>query len=238
MKIKELFEITRLSKTDYTGGREELENYIWYKAKLSKKLIKPLPGGSGFVYSVKKSADAMIIKIWDPKVKGKIDVGMLIGELALKRKYDFPIEDTYQVDYVTIDEDYRGQHLGKSLYGIALSILKLTLLAGSSQTPISRTNWASLSKIPGVEIIGYTSIDPDELNAKDIDTIMSKLGGLTLGKQSGSGDYYIGFEVAPNTKKNELASIFKSKFNTIYKDNFRWSARNDSFVGLLAHWVG
>ena len=41
-----------------------------------------------------------------------------------------------------------------ALYGIALSILKLTLVAGATQTQHGARQWLKLSQIPGVEVMG------------------------------------------------------------------------------------
>jgi GNAT superfamily N-acetyltransferase len=70
MRLYELFEqqqldeIERLNKTDYTGGKESL-----YDKKA--KVVRKLPGGSGFTYAVEKetgrrSQQYYTIKIFDP----------------------------------------------------------------------------------------------------------------------------------------------------------------------------
>jgi hypothetical protein len=57
-------EIERLSKSDYTGGKGELD---MYRTPSEKKLV-PLPGGSGLFYSIKADRDGTreFIFIVDP----------------------------------------------------------------------------------------------------------------------------------------------------------------------------
>jgi pyrimidine deaminase RibD-like protein len=111
------------------------------------KNAKPLPGGSGYKYAVNDTGSIKEIMIFD--------AGKLVAELDLKPTND-PI-NSWQVASVAAQPEYKGKGLGQSLYGIALSILKLTLRAGSTQTKHGREMWLKLNNIPGVEVQGITS---------------------------------------------------------------------------------
>ena len=171
-----LAEIERLSKDDYTGGKDEL---AIYQTPGEKKLV-PLPGGSGLFYSIKSDSDGtrQFIFIIDPKHVEKTlsrRFGETVEEFIARVKevhrtgskpqpkivaklsvedFSSPIPNAVQVGSITVDEDYRGMGLAKALYGIVLTIMKKTLLAGNEQTPGGRRNWMSLASIPGVEVKG------------------------------------------------------------------------------------
>jgi hypothetical protein len=179
--------------------------------------------------------------------------GKLIAQLTLDHAGSFPLKGAVQVGTITVDEDYRGGGLAKALYGIVLTIMKLPLVAGSSQTPGGRKNWMSLSQIPGVEMKGYFSVYPNDLefihpdavnNARDrrwvdnknaqaekkIDIIMGQLGGQYIG-----GDryhHYFAFDVQPDTTKQELKAYVDTRLNKVYSSNY------DSDTGLYAVWTG
>lgn len=231
MKISE---IERLTKHDYEGGKDVLQ---W--TDKSKKVGK-LPGGSGFTYSVKQLGGDVSVKIYDPANNGDV-----IGKLELEPSLGFPDRRALQVHTITVDEDYRGQGIAKALYGIVLSIMKRPLLAGDSQTPGGRRNWVSLSQIPGVEMMGYISVTPYDLetnpnqagalrakrNAQHIDTIMGQLGGQYIGKGKW-GNHYFAFQVQPNATGKELEAAVKQKLATVYNE------RGDIGSGLYAVWNG
>jgi ribosomal protein S18 acetylase RimI-like enzyme len=268
MKINELQldEIERLSKSDYRGGKNSL-----YTDNSVKK-FKQLPGGSGLLYTIESGRDEPTIKLWDPnsqtadakpkkspyefsdeykerlrawekrQASGK-KIPQLIGKLTLEHPWKFPLKGALQVGTITVDEDYRGIGLAKALYGIALTILKRPLLAGSSQTPGGRRNWVSLSQIPGVEMKGYIAvpdyeIDPsasrDRYAAKDretnIDTIMGKLGGQYIGNERGT--HFFAFDVQPNTTGKELEAYVKQKTASVYGGQTSFEG------GLFAVWTG
>lgn len=162
----------------FRGGKSSLEIPRNFKNTSIK-----LPGGSGFVYTITPSGYTTEITIWDPKgpdyinaapqpvrkpreahwaftdrVKNwnnsKIAPGQLIGKLEISSVRWFPLPNAVAVEVITVDEDYRGQGIAKALYGIVLTIMKLPLVAGDSQTPGGRINWVSLASIPGVEVKG------------------------------------------------------------------------------------
>jgi hypothetical protein len=121
--------------------------------------LTPLPGGSGLQYGTIPHGDDGNYGI--AIVSGEDIVGMLI----LKPVRGFPLNDAYSVEFVTVDESLRGMSIAKSLYGIALSILKFAIVAGESQTVGGRRNWISLSKVPGVKIMGWGWVE--EMNTPE-----------------------------------------------------------------------
>jgi len=247
--IATLTEIERISKYDFTGGKEFLKDPR--HPKLNKNTVRELPGGSGLKYTiVKRNVDDLTIKMLDKEAND------VIGSLSLNKDRHFPIKDSYRVNIITVDEDYRNQGIAKALYGVALTELKITLLAGDSQTPGGRKNWLSLANIPGVEIKGYVVIDEADLktdrqidkklhdkfdiesikrrNAKAeerINILMSKLGGQYMGSVDGDAIYFA-FDVVPGTA--ELKPAVKTQLNTLYYSDYVMYY----FTGLYAKWSG
>lgn len=173
----------------------------------------------------------------------------LIGKLTLESA-SFPLKGALQVETITVDEDYRGVGIAKALYGIVLTIMKRPLLAGYSQTPGGRRNWVSLSQIPGVHMKGYVALRDEDIAPnvydddgydsadkkranKNIDTIMSKLGGEYLG-EAGSWTplHYFAFDVKPNTSGQELEAYVNTNLSRVYGNNYRMTN------GLYAVWTG
>lgn len=276
MKLIDLYEsqlneIERLTKDMYTGGKGELEDY---KTPGNKKL-KPLPGGSGFMYAVEPSRfGGGNIFIIDPNhvetqpVMGRHEfraefqqrlakwrenpnqVGPRIVAKLSVDDFNSPIPNSVQVGAITVDEDYRGMGLAKALYGIVLTIMKKTLIAGSSQTPGGRKNWMSLAAIPGVEVKGFVQIDTDdvEFNPKDwpdfpayqramnkkekqVDAVhdnIMRLGGQFIGKNKYSE--FWAFDVMPGN--GELAPAVKNSLSKLYSDG------GYEQTGLFARWAG
>ena len=181
--------------------------------------------------------------------------GKLIGQLTVNSVGNsFPLPGAVQVGTITVDEDYRGMGLAKALYGIVLTIMKLPLLAGSSQTPGGRRNWLSLSQIPGVQMKGYMRINDEDLKTldpatagrfddkrwiarqnkaveKSIDTIMGKLGGEYIGKNK-YDNHYFAFDVRPDTTKQELKAYVDTNLSRVYSGGYSSSG------GLYAVWTG
>jgi len=265
-----LTEIERLSKDDYTGGKDELGIY---QTPGEKKLI-PLPGGSGLFYSIKadrdgtrqfifivdpehientlsrrhgESVEAFIARVKEVHRNGVKPQPKIVAKLSVET-FSSPIPNAVQVGSITVDEDYRGKGLAKALYGIVLSIMKKTLLAGNEQTPGGRRNWMSLASIPGVEVKGFLQLDPDDLEFDPtdwpdtpeyqqamkkretvIDTMhdnIMKLGGQFIGK-SKYAEYWA-FDVMPGN--GELAPVVKNSLSKLYN--------TDVPTGLFARWTG
>jgi GNAT superfamily N-acetyltransferase len=151
-------EIARIPQGDF-GDKDTLAPMA------TRPKTKPLPGGSQFSYAVnKRDPEFMEIMIFDGDT--------LAAELDLSATLD-PL-NTWIVDTVAVDPDYRGQGLGKALYGIALTILKLTLEAGSTQTQHGQRMWIMLNSIPGVEVLGYAMARTGEYQARPGDDIVDQ----------------------------------------------------------------
>jgi len=267
-----LTEIERLSKDDYTGGKDELEIY---KTPGEKKLV-PLPGRRELSYSIKadrdgtrqfifivdpnhventlsrrhgESVNALIRRAKEAHLNGVKPEPKIVAKLSVEA-FNSPIPNAVQVGSITVDEDYRGTGLARSLYAIVLYIMKKTLVAGNEQTPGGRRNWVSLSSIPGVEVKGFVQLDTDDTEftpkdwpdfpeyqqamkkrEKEVDAIhdnIMKLGGQFIGKNKYSE--YWAFDVMPSN--GELAPAVKNSLSKLYSD------RGDEPTGLYAKWVG
>ena len=154
----ELAEIARIPQGDF-GDKDTLTPMA------NPPKTQPLPGGSHFSYAVnKKDPEFMEIMIFDGDA--------LVAELDLGATLD-PLK-TWRVETVATDPDYRGQGLGKALYGIALTILKLTLETGATQTKHGQAMWLMLNSIPGVEVLGYAMTPTAEYRAKPGDTVVDQ----------------------------------------------------------------
>jgi GNAT superfamily N-acetyltransferase len=153
-----IMEIARIPQGDF-GDKDTLEPMA------NPPKTKPLPGGSGFTYAVnKKDPEFIEIMIFDND--------QLVAELDLFYTRDFM--KTWRVETVATNPDYRGQGLGKALYGIALSILKLTLEAGETQTKHGQRMWLMLNSIPGVEVVGYAMQPTDRYRAQPGDNVVDQ----------------------------------------------------------------
>jgi GNAT superfamily N-acetyltransferase len=158
----ELDEIARIPQSELGGwgDKDTLEPIT-----TPPKNRKPLPGGSGYTYAVnQKDPEFMEIMIFDGDT--------LAAELDLFATLD-PLK-TWRVETVVTDPDYRGQGLGKALYGIALSILKLTIEAGETQTKFGQQMWLMLDSIPGVEVLGYAMAPTDQYRGRPGDKVVDQ----------------------------------------------------------------
>lgn len=158
----------------------------------------------------------------------------LIGKLVLEEVSNFPLSNAYRVEAITVDEDFRGKGIGKSLYGIALSILKITLLAGEAQTPGGRKNWAGLSKIPGVQLKGYAMIfrNGTDFEQRATNAVMNDMDGVFLGNSPDGKAKFLTFDVKPNTTGDEIETTIKNKMIKIYNPG------GALLTGLYAQWQG
>jgi len=126
---------------------------------------KELPGGKGFTYAVDKTRTGDLeIMIFDGKT--------LAAELDLFETQD--VTGAWRVETVAVNPEYRGQGLGKALYGIALNILRLTLEAGDTQTRHGQRMWLMLNSIPGVEVVGYNMEPTSKYQARSGDKIIDQ----------------------------------------------------------------
>jgi GNAT superfamily N-acetyltransferase len=152
------FEIARIPQGDF-GDADTL--------KLPKYDIekKELPGGTGFTYAVgQPGAEDLEIMIFDGDT--------LAAELDLFYTQD--ATKAWRVNTVAVDPKYRNRGLGKALYGIALSILRLTLEAGDTQTKHGQRMWLMLNSIPGVEVVGYNMERTEKYKPRPGDEIVAQ----------------------------------------------------------------
>ena len=160
--LEKVTEIARIPQSELGGwgDKDTLE-----PVTTPPKNRKPLPGGSGYTYAVNRGdPEFMEIMIFDGDT--------LAAELDLFATLD-PLK-TWRVETVITDPDYRGQGLGKALYGIALTILKLTIEAGETQTKFGQAMWLMLSSIPGVEVLGYAMESTDRYRPRPGDQIVDQ----------------------------------------------------------------
>lgn len=140
MRAQEFMEIARIPTDDY--GKEGTITPM-----AEPRGSRPLPGGSDYRYAVRNKGEEKLIMLFDQ--------GRLIGELDL---YDVgaPVP-LWGVEHIVAIPEYQGRGIGMILYGIALSILRLTLRAGETQTQGGQRMWLKLNSIPGVEVSGITT---------------------------------------------------------------------------------
>jgi hypothetical protein len=245
MVESDLQEIQR-TKGDEEGLSTKGQN--WGKETLAK--IKMLPGSQRFGYTAGDAGRAgsfltgadTIIELFD--VKHPQDGLRKAGFLSLRSAPWFPIKNSYQVANVGLDSEYRGQGLGQNLYGIAMKLLGMTIVADDTQTPQARSSWLRLSQVPGVAINGYTSVFPDEWalrnnrneiyddSAKRLISSLLKAGGQEIGKNP---DFvYVSFPVGANADQNELQALQKGM--SIYSS--RHPEDGGTQNGLYARWGG
>ena len=157
----ELNEIARIPQSEL-GDWGEAGTLEPPKGDINKK---ELPGGSGYTYAVNKTGQGTLeIMIFDGD--------KLAAELDLFETQD--VLNTWGVETIVVERPYRGQGLGKALYGIALSILRLTLEAGQTQTRHGQAMWLMLNSIPGVEVKGYTMVPTAKYQPNKNDTIVDQ----------------------------------------------------------------
>jgi GNAT superfamily N-acetyltransferase len=151
------FEIARIPNLDF--GKEGTVTPPDFKVKK-----KPLPGGSGFNYAVKKTSDNVSIMIFDGEE--------IAAELNLFATQD-PLK-TWRVETIAVEPKFRGHGLAKALYGVALSILKLTVEAGDTQTRHGQRMWLMLNSIPGVDVKGYNMVATNKYQPHPKDEIVDQ----------------------------------------------------------------
>ena len=222
MEEDSLTEIEKMDQSQYRGGKDTLDRY----STPGKKHLRALPGGSDLMYSITSDAYGSYVHIVDPGIPG-ITKPSIVASLSLVKGV---IPNSVQVGAITVDEDYRGRGLAKALYGIVLTIMKKTLISGSSQTPGGRRNWLSLASIPGVEIKGLLDLADFQLEkSRQVDNTMDQLmqlGGQFVAKNNNYT--YWAFDVVPGN--GQLAPAVKNKLSKLYG--------YDSDNLLMATWTG
>jgi GNAT superfamily N-acetyltransferase len=157
-----LFEIARIPVGDYAT-----DNLVPMK---TPKGAKDLPGGTGLKYHVNRTGNRIEITLHDQD--------QLVAELDLvAARAPIPM---WTVEGIVADPAYQGKGLGMSLYGIALSILKLTLKAGDTQTVHGQRQWLKLAQIPGVEVQGIASTPADQFKPRDDNQVLYRTKGRVV----------------------------------------------------------
>jgi GNAT superfamily N-acetyltransferase len=156
--VEQIKEIARIPQGDF-GDADTLKSPKYDVEK------KELPGGAGFTYAVGKTGTGDIeIMIFDGDT--------LAAELDLFATQD--VTGAWRVNTVAVNPEYRSRGLGKALYGIALSILKLTIEAGDTQTQHGQRMWLMLNSIPGVEVLGYNMERTEKYKPHPSDDIVAQ----------------------------------------------------------------
>ena len=248
MKISE---ITLIPSDDFEGGSEYLTDYYVDDAKfkdlVAARVLRKLPGNNRYVYQTAERGLATEIVILDPEKSGGNE-NKVIAALAVRPPTRAPLENVVEVGTITVDENYRGQNLAKALYGIVLLPppvgLGKILFSGQDQTPGGQRNWASLSKIPGVEVTGYLAFYNNESRRGGgpgqeaaLEELLGKVGGVYMGEDKLSVWYEVPVEVvtAPNKLRQYLDVAPKTDRLAIYGNTFG-NGRYRS--GLMAKYVG
>ncbi len=203
-------------------------------------------GGRGQVVSVFTGAN-YLLSLYDLKRSAEI------GWLAM-RSTSFPFPKSMQVANVKIHDEYRGRGMGQSLYGVAIKILGVTLVADDTQTPEARRLWANLHSVPGVSVRGWISFPAqmvmpefDDYSMFDAEQNLRKIAQLQRlprGQQpqplvepkDGYDDAYFDFPVVSGPDGQELKAA--KNIAAIYTRNHPEDNRNDYEVGLFARWPG
>ena len=235
--------IQEIQRTPASPG----EKLDYSTEKLDRKTlskIKMLPGSKQYGYiagpgvSVFTGARYQIDLIDVPAER-------FVGYLALRPAPWFPIKKSYQVANIGVDDDYRGRGIGQNLYGVALKLLGMTIVADDSQTPGARQVWVRLNAIPGVAVRGFASVDADdwanrnnrsEIYDDEVDRLIGALlraGGQELGND-GLLYAYVSFPVTGNVNRRELQALQKGI--AIYSAHHPEEGGISN--GLYARWVG
>ena len=231
MRAYELQEIYKIAQRDIAASKKDINAIIRY-ADIARG-AKPLPGGTGLVYHVKRQPQEIVIAIADPSTQE------VVGYLELLQAPHFPMKNAHMVTMIAVDPERRGQGIARALYGIYLSILKYPLLAGTDQSPGGRRNWLSLANIPGVVVRGYIPVmdshfdefvDQSDRSAKKFDKFVNSvmaMGGEYLGQKSPR--HYFAFDVVPGN--GELEPAVKKQLKLYGYEEF-------GNLGLYAVWDG
>ena len=189
MRFKDfLVEVNKVSADGWKGDLDAIKSSLSDVASIIDKLYrkaKPLPGGSDFKYVVHRdSADIDIIIFHDeakhitPRLAREYTFGAekqlaksapVVGHLRLTRSNH--ISGAHEVEVVSVIKKYRGQRLGLAMYGIALTVLKLTIASDTSQTKDGIRMWTAIHGIKGVEVRALADvqdIDAEELELTDL----------------------------------------------------------------------
>jgi len=209
--------------------------------------IQMLPGDSRYGYTFDKSTSPFTdttnqINLFD--MKHPTDGIRFVGYLGLQDLSRLPFPNPYRVTNIGLDDEYRGTGLGQSLYGIALKLLHMTIIADDTQTPEARKAWVRLSQTPGVDVKGFAAIFSDSWDKRDTPSkiydnddlrlirALKKVDGKEIGKDKMFA--YISYPVGVDADRSELAALRKAL--NIYSARHPEEGGTDN--GLFARWRG
>lgn len=234
MKINE---IQKILARDFTGRNTLDEINAWYGDDPNFK-----PFRDDFYRAYVNSKFLIAIKNPNPKQSAY----KIIASLSF---YDKPITNIYgapvlEVGTIAVNPKYRGQGLARELYSSVLYPPRLgglgaILFAGDTQTPGGRAMWASMNKIPGVEVTGWasahdTDTDYGDYSLDDIVKFLEQQGGSYFGEKKinyiNTIRYYYEFAVEQLPTRRELEIVGKRSPVKVYDGGAR--------SGLLARYVG
>jgi hypothetical protein len=199
--------------------------------KLNANDLKKLPGNNPYYYTFEDHKKFTIWHNKNPVAELQIGVPSEHGV-----PINFPIKNIYEVRGIGVLYEYRGQNLAKSLYGLVLLPppigLGATLLSDTSQTQGGKRNWASLARIPGVEVTGVVTISlrlQDEIDMEVIDDLFGKLGGVYIG-ESPSRIFY---QFPVSVSDGQIEDLIQNSKVPIYDKDF-WGIK----TRLMARYIG
>lgn len=263
IETQELDEIERLRPSDYTGGKDSLND------KQYGKQVKKLPGGSGLLYSTSEGRWGGIdIKLWDPNGKDYINLKQSDNARPKRqpgeaqRQYEYRLWDWQKAQR---DLNTPGQLIGKLAVSIvngfplkgAVQVDTITVdedyrgmslakaLYGIVLTIMKRPLLAGSSQTPGgrrnwVSLASIPGVQMKGYFAIDEEDIDPGNIDTIMGKLGGeyigkgrTGYDYFSFDVRPNTTGTELEAAVNTKLSKVYG-----GYNSDSGAGLYAIWTG
>jgi hypothetical protein len=243
-----LFEISTMPAGLYRGGKGDLP---WWSAEQFQKMLKKsMPTSNGMRYVINRSSEdgsdgkivALTISLLDPKMQpdkeGRFEP---VGELKLFNRPATWLSKAYEVNTITVAEEYRARGMAKLLYWIALNTTKVPLLAGNSQTRGGQYNWSSLYETPGINVRGYGILEDDVFdNLKDdaldkLITAIMESGGEFKGSMTRWGATYhvFMFDVVVDPSRILQNAVKKSKIETYGKGPYPFSFAETGLIATL-----
>lgn len=215
--------------------------------------VKPVPGAPNLGYQLDGGSGQMQTmftgashKLWLYDLEQKAPIGWL----AL-RDTAFPLPRSMQVANAQIRDAYRGRGLGQSLYGVAIKVLGMTIVADETQTPEARRLWTNLHGIPGVSIRGWINFMAEDVftkfdkfnmnntraNQRRIASLQRLQTPRPMNQPRDQFDYvYFDFPVQSGPGGQELQAA--EKFAAIYTRYHPEDNPRTYDVGLYARWTG
>jgi len=209
---QELYKGDWLAKLDY---RKYLDDRI------------PFPGSDSLLLSFQNNLNDIYVA--DP-------VGRRVAAKMSLEPINFPNKTAKTVAGIVVDPAYRGQGIAAVLYQVVLRSLKVLLVADDVQTAGGAANWVKLSRIPGVEVMGYIAINLKSLNTKT----PREIGNLLAQDLMEIGGFHIGTSRGTDFFAFPVRSGFE-RMETQVKDTIIEPYGYDDVsyeISMFAHWVG